>query len=339
MADANSAPKQGYANSLTTNGRGTNSSTNNTNFGIRNPNKTPSPEPPSSLAHECSNNGLTPVSTTTHCTSSGASSSYNPAAPKPVSVGTSIGEKKTQFMDSYLKFLQGERDDDPPPVVKPSRKLNYPRAPYKRKGKSGSGDDASTSQATTTGTPATDNQIVHNLAGLVGDDGHRIKILSQTQILPKKRPHAQMVAAAAAAAAAAESTSTSVIQHPAADQTTSSFRPYAQQQQQQEASGLGTTQHFVQQHCAQLGGGTGTGAGSGSGSQGMLLDQQHNSNKHSTIATTAAPCNNNYNNNHHHTTAEAPPTATALASASTINTAAVSANPHHFINLLWPWQH
>ena len=242
---------------------------------------------------------------------------------KAACAGTSIGEKKNQFMDSYLKFLQGDRDDSPPPQVK-ARKVNYTKPAGGGAGTGGggrrkasnpnnannanSGEDAQSNNAAAAAAAALQQQLSNEQAlaatGVTGDDGHSIKILSQTQILPKKRPHAQLAAAAAAAPAATPAAS--VIQHPAdqmQQQQQHSFRPYgqptAQAQSHHAAAAAAAQQQQAQQHQqqqqhlpysaaaqCQLGGLAGVAGGS---SQGMLLDHQFSPSSAASAASSVSP--------------------------------------------------
>lgn len=99
---------------------------------------------------------------------------------------------KCGFMDSYLKFLQGDRDESPSPNnLKTGRKINYKSstpsnsAPTKRK------------------TPCVVNPPENNIES---PDVHKVQILSDKQILPKKRHIAQTTQQTAAAQSGSAST-------------------------------------------------------------------------------------------------------------------------------------
>uniref|UniRef100_A0A1B0G904 DUF4211 domain-containing protein n=1 Tax=Glossina morsitans morsitans TaxID=37546 RepID=A0A1B0G904_GLOMM len=232
------APKQGYASASDTARTGTSIATTGTNkptnFGICNPNNSSAqsatkPNSASGAAASSSlavavNNGSAAAVTTVVGAAAGSGTTYVPPEKKPV-VGTSIGEKKTQFMDSYLKFLQGDREEETATSSKSGRRNNVQKSQGggggggKRSKQNNSTNNATNNASNNSGggvaAPAQSEEAVaaghlqgsmvdaHAAGGtlMTGDDGHQIKILSQTQILPKKRPHAQMAAAAAAAAA------------------------------------------------------------------------------------------------------------------------------------------
>lgn len=84
--------------------------------------------------------------------------------------------QKCGFMDSYLKFLQGDRDESPSPSnLKTGRKINYK-----------SGSPSGTSQPKRK-TPCLLITNENNME----PDAHKVQILSDKQILPKKRHIAQ----------------------------------------------------------------------------------------------------------------------------------------------------
>ncbi|KAL5282340.1 QSER1 family protein [Megaselia abdita] len=84
--------------------------------------------------------------------------------------------QKCGFMDSYLKFLQGDRDESPSPNnLKTGKKINY---------KSGLASNTAQSKRKT---PCLLNISENNIES----DVHKVQILSDKQILPKKRHSTQ----------------------------------------------------------------------------------------------------------------------------------------------------
>lgn len=97
--------------------------------------------------------------------SNSANTTYPPCNDKKVA-------PKCGFMDSYLKFLQGDRDESPSPNnLKTGRKINY---------KSGSPSSSSQPKRKT---PC----LMNSSENSIEPDVHKVQILSDKQILPKKR--------------------------------------------------------------------------------------------------------------------------------------------------------
>ncbi|KAI9588240.1 hypothetical protein GQX74_004086 [Glossina fuscipes] len=90
------------------------------------PNSTTGAAASSSLAVAVNNGSAAAVTTVVGATT-GSGTTYVPPEKKPV-VGTSIGEKKTQFMDSYLKFLQGDREEETATSSKSGRRNNVQKS-------------------------------------------------------------------------------------------------------------------------------------------------------------------------------------------------------------------